>query len=130
MPLTRQAMHNSGEHIHVGLWPTVHEKHQIASRHYAFEGRCFVLAAGQLMNASEIPVELKSKAKGNLLHGGSCIIDPRGDYVVEPVFDEERLITAEIDVDSVFEERMTLDTSGHYQRNDVFSFEVNTDRKL
>ncbi|MBA2340742.1 MAG: carbon-nitrogen hydrolase family protein, partial [Pyrinomonadaceae bacterium] len=39
MPLARQAMHTSGEHIHVAVFPTVHEMHQIASRHYAFEGR-------------------------------------------------------------------------------------------
>jgi predicted amidohydrolase len=130
MPLTRQAMHNSGEHIHVGLWPTVHEKHQLASRHYAFEGRCFVLAAGQLMPDTEIPKDLAGERNhANLLRGGSCIIDPKGDFVVDPVFDEERLITAEIDVLSVVEERMTLDVSGHYQRDDVFSFEVNQTRK-
>jgi predicted amidohydrolase len=46
MPLARQALHNAGEHIHVAVWPTVHEMHQIASRHYAFEARCFVLAVG------------------------------------------------------------------------------------
>ncbi|MBA3607636.1 MAG: hypothetical protein H0W43_03860 [Chthoniobacterales bacterium] len=33
MPLARQALHNAGEHIHVAVWPTVHEMHQIASRH-------------------------------------------------------------------------------------------------
>ncbi|MDP9380557.1 MAG: carbon-nitrogen hydrolase family protein, partial [Chloroflexota bacterium] len=38
MPMARQALHTSGEHIHVSVWPTVHEMHQIASRHYAFEG--------------------------------------------------------------------------------------------
>src|SRR5258708_3762816 len=27
MPLARMAMHNSGEHIHVAVWPTVHELH-------------------------------------------------------------------------------------------------------
>src|SRR6201998_4970776 len=40
MPLARMAMHNSGERVHVAVWPTVHEVHQLASRHYAFEGRC------------------------------------------------------------------------------------------
>ncbi len=34
MPLARQVLHDSGEHIHVAVWPTVHEMHQIASRHY------------------------------------------------------------------------------------------------
>jgi predicted amidohydrolase len=43
MPLARQAMHESGEDVHVAVWPTAHEMHQVASRQYAFEGRCFVL---------------------------------------------------------------------------------------
>lgn len=55
MPLSRQALHNSGEHIHVAVWPSVHDKHQLASRHYAFEGRCFVVAAGQIMRVSDFP---------------------------------------------------------------------------
>ena len=59
MPLARQAMHDSGEDIHVALWPTAHEMLQVASRHYAFEGRCFVLAAGSLMRASALPPELE-----------------------------------------------------------------------
>ena len=55
MPLARHAMHESGEDIHVALWPTVHEMHQVASRQYAFEGRCYVLAAGSVMRASALP---------------------------------------------------------------------------
>ena len=63
MPLARQAMHDSGEDIHVALWPTAHEMLQVASRHYAFEGRCFVLAAGSLMRASALPPELEPHAE-------------------------------------------------------------------
>jgi predicted amidohydrolase len=62
MPLARQAMHVSGEDIHVAVFPTVHETHQIASRHYAFEGRCFVLAAGLLMKAADLPEQLLGDA--------------------------------------------------------------------
>ena len=49
MPLARQTLHVAGEDIHVSLWPSVKEMYQIASRHYAFEGRCFVVAAGGIM---------------------------------------------------------------------------------
>ena len=52
MPLARQALHLSGEDIHVAVWPTVNEQHQLASRHYALESRCFVLAAGTLTPGS------------------------------------------------------------------------------
>ncbi len=69
--------------------------HQIASRHYAFEGRCFVLAAGLLMKVSDLPSqlnvvpELADKPDHLLLRGGSAIIGPSGRYIVEPVFDED-----------------------------------------
>jgi nitrilase len=56
------------------------------------------------------------------------VIDPTGKYIVEPVFDMEELIIAEINTDEVIKEPMTLDTSGHYQRRDVFGFEINRSR--
>lgn len=130
MPLARQAMHDSGEDIHVALWPTAHEMLQVASRHYAFEGRCFVLAAGSLMRASALPPELephasKVRSPGDLvLRGGSAIIGPDGRYVVEPCFDRAGLIVSDIDLDRVREERMTLDVSGHYHRPELLRFEV------
>lgn len=135
MPLTRQALHNEAEDIHVAVWPTVFDRHQLASRQYAFEGRCFVLAAGQLIRANDfpsdlkLPDDLKNKPDQLVCKGGSCIINPRGEYIVEPVFDKEQLITAEIDLDERVKEQMTLDVSGHYQRGDVFEFSVNKDRK-
>ncbi|GAC1692952.1 MAG: hypothetical protein NVS9B5_35360 [Terriglobales bacterium] len=59
MPLARMAMHNAGERVHVAVWPTAHELHQLCSRHYAFEGRCFVLAVGLMMPARDLPLELR-----------------------------------------------------------------------
>ncbi len=126
MPLARQVLHDSGEHIHIAVWPTVHEMHQIASRHYAFEGRCFVLAAGLLMRVRdlptqmEVPSELSNRPDQFLLRGGTCISGPDGRYIVEPVFDEERIVVAELDFQVIDKERMTLDVTGHYQRPDLF----------
>ncbi len=130
MPLARQVLHNDGEHFHVAVFPTVHDAHQIASRHYAFEGRCFVLAAGLIMRAADLPAEFLSetdltKLPENILRGGSCIITPDGNFLIEPVFDEEKIITAEIDLAQIDKEKMTLDVSGHYSRPDVFDFDVN-----
>jgi nitrilase len=133
MPLARQAMHNSGEAIHVAVWPTVHDNHQLASRHYAFEGRCFVLAVGVIMPFEHLPAGLikpaKRKANDLLLRGGSAIIAPNGRYITEPLFGKEKLIVAEIDRNEIEEERMTLDVAGHYSRPDVFSFAVKQERR-
>jgi predicted amidohydrolase len=130
MPLARQALHEAGEDVHAALWPTVHEMHQVASRQYAFEGRCFVLAAGSLMRASALPRELEphpAKATSPdqwMLHGGSAIIAPDGSYVAGPIFDEPALLVADLDLRRVREERMTLDVTGHYSRSELLGLTV------
>ena len=130
MPLARQALHESGEDIHVAVWPTVNERHQIASRHYAFEGRCYVIAAGSLMRAAALPSELEphpdrvANPDAWLLRGGSAIIAPNGDYVAEPVFDQESVMVTEIDLARTREESMTLDVTGHYNRPELLTMEV------
>ena len=129
MPLARMAMHNSGEHIHVAVWPTVHELHQLASRHYAFEGRCFVLAVGLMMPTSDLPRELQDGATFGPDHaqwierGGSAIIGPDAQYVLDPVFDREELLVSDLDLAHIDREMMTFDVSGHYARPDLFRFE-------
>jgi nitrilase len=130
MPLVRQALHESGEDIHVALWPTVHEMHQVASRQYAFEGRCFVLAAGSLMRASKLPSELEPHPGKVIdpdqwvMRGGSAIIAPDGSYVVEPVYDAPAMLVADLDLHRVREERMTLDVTGHYSRPELLELRV------
>lgn len=130
MPLARYALHQSGEDVHVAVWPTVHEMHQVASRAHAFEGRCFVLAAGALMRASTMPPGLephpeKVRSPDSLvLRGGSCIIAPNGKFVVEPVFDREAVLLAELDLEQSRIEGFTRDVTGHYQRHDAFEFRV------
>ena len=128
MPLARQTLHESGEDVHVAVWPTVHDLHQVASRQYAFEGRCFVLASGALMRASSLPSELEphpERVSGPdqwVLRGGSAIIGPDGKYIVEPLYDEPQIVIAELDLRRASEESMTLDVTGHYHRPELFDF--------
>jgi predicted amidohydrolase len=128
MPLVRQTMHVAGEDIHIALWPSVKEMYQIASRHYAFEGRCFVVAGGGIMRRSDLPRDLEV-ATGNvsddnefLLNGGSCVIGPDGQYVAGPAFGSEVIMLARINLERIREESMTLDVTGHYNRPDLFDF--------
>jgi len=129
MPLARQAMHDAGEEIHVAGWPAVQDMHQVASRAYAFEGRCFVLAVGSLLRVRDLPPELpprpeKSQPDDFLVRGGSVIIAPNGRLLAGPVWDEEALLVADCDLGEITRESLTLDVSGHYSRPDVFEFRV------
>ncbi len=134
MPQARQALHISSESIHIALWPAVKEMHQIASRHYAFESRAFVLAVGGIMPAADFPAELdlpealRAQPHANLLNGGSAVIGPDGAYLVEPVYDQETILYADLDLRRIAEEQMTLDVTGGYARDDIFSFAVNRNR--
>ena len=136
MPLSRQALHNSGEQIHVAVWPEVHTYHQLASRHYAFEGRCFVVAAGQMFRAGDtpksltLPDHLAEDPDQMLLRGGSCVIGPDGGYIIEPTIGSEGILMAELDLTAALGEKMTLDTAGHYNRNDIFDFSINSKRPV
>jgi nitrilase len=142
MPLARAAMHAKHETIHVAQWPTVKDLHQLASRHYAFEGQCFVIAAGSVLSRGEIvaglnfldlpdseAAELLEAIPGEgddlVMRGGSAIIAPSSEYLAGPVFDEPCILCAEIDPRCIAEGHLVLDTHGHYSRPDVFHLEVN-----
>ncbi len=129
MPLSRQALHNEGETIHVAVWPTVHDAHQLASRHYAFEGRCFVIAAGQILQFKDLPELLRQgqaiDPEQYLMRGGSCVIGPDGQFILPPVFQSEETLLVDInDLERAQREKMTLDVTGHYARPDVFDFRI------
>jgi len=103
---------------------------EMCSRHYAFEGRCYVLAVGLMMPSRDLPKELLSELDaGNLSgqwmeRGGSAVIAPNASYVVEPLYDREKLIVVDINLSDIDAEFMTLDLSGHYARPDIFNFEA------
>jgi hypothetical protein len=133
MPLARQTLHVAGEDIHVSLWPSVKEMYQIASRHYAFEGRCFVVAAGGIMRRGDLPRDLEITGRLSnddnefILDGGSCVIGPDGHYVAGPTFCSEVIILARINLERIREESLALDVTGHFNRPDLFDFHYKTD---
>ncbi len=132
MPLARAAMHAKQELIHVAQWPSVHDIHQLASRHYAFEGRCFVIASGTVLRRVEVSglglallEALPGEADDLLMTGGSAIYGPTGECLAGPLFDKPGILTAEIQPLQAIEGRLTLDVNGHYARPDIFQLQVN-----
>jgi predicted amidohydrolase len=140
MPLTRFVMHAQSERIHVAVWPWGYELAHLASRHYAFEGRCFVLVAGTFMPADALPAdfELREDMRAGadpeggedvLLTGGSGVIGPDGQWIAGPVVGQECIIYADLDLEQVAREQFALDTVGHYSRPDIFELTVDTRKR-
>ncbi len=142
MPLARAAMHAKYETLHVAQWPAAKELHHLASRHYAFEGQCFVVVAGCVLSKGEMvagfnslgqpdsqAIELLEAIPGGekdvIMKGGSAVIAPNSEYLTGPVLDQSCILYAEIQPQRIAEGRLFLDTQGHYSRPDVFHLEVN-----
>lgn len=139
MPLSRFAMHALGEEVHVAAYPHFPEHNALAAQHYAFEGRCFVIAAGAILRKSDITTDfglpldsLKNPARTAtndkeddfILMGGSGIINPEGKWIAGPTFYEEEIMYADIDLDDVSKGKLSLDVAGHYNRPDIFQLTV------
>jgi predicted amidohydrolase len=130
MPLVRAAMHARHELVHVAQWPMVKEMMMIASRQYAFEGQCYVLACGATLTRAEMLAGpggsnelLQSITEDLLMRGGSAIIAPDGSFVAGPT-EGPVILAGEIDPRRATEGRLFLDTDGHYSRPDIFRLEV------
>jgi nitrilase len=135
MPLPRAALYGQGENLHVAVWPGSYRNTHDITRYIAKESRSYVISCSALMTKDDFPNDIPhydlimENVPDILTDGGSCISDPRGEWVVEPIMNEEKLIVAEIDINRVFEERQNFDPSGHYSRPDVTKLTVNRERQ-
>lgn len=127
MPLMRAALFQRGTEIYCA--PTVDDRDvwQATMRHVAVEGRCHVLAACQHLRGGDLHADLGGAEVAPdqvLIRGGSVIIDPFGEVLAGPVFEEDAVLVADIDPAAVIRGRFDLDVSGHYARPDVFELRV------
>ena len=141
MPLARAAMHNLGESVHVAAWPSVRESYAIASRHYAMEGRCFVLAAGLVQKKDDLfdgleraggsaeAHELLEAIPSDVLNTGGSLIAAPDASVIAQAGEGEEVLTATLDLSAREEGLASLDPDGHYSRPDVFELLVDSKAK-
>lgn len=125
MPLARAAMYGKG--VQVWLAPTADSRDawQATMRHIALEGRCWVLGCNQFVTKDMYPAdlpehELLASQPEIMSRGGSVIVSPLGEVVAGPLWDEEGILYAEIDLDEVSRAKLDFDPVGHYARPDVF----------
>ena len=135
MPLARTALYAQGEDFHIAIWPGSERNTHDITRFIAKESRSYVLSVSGLMRASDIPPgtphlsDIFASSQETFANGGSCLAAPDGSWVIDPLVDEERLLTATIDHRQVRQERQNFDPSGHYARPDVTHLIVNRERQ-
>ena len=129
MPLLRTAMYAKGIEIYCAITVDDRDTWQASMTHIALEGRCFVLSACQILSRSDVPADYPTgwlpADQSILIRGGSCIVGPLGQVLAGPHFEEECILTAELDPAELARAKFDFDAVGHYARPDVFRLKVN-----
>ena len=130
MPLARMALY--GKQVELYLAPTADARDtwQATLQHIACEGRCFVLGCNQFVTRDMYPDDLEgiedlTDLPELLCRGGSAILSPLGAYVAGPLFDQEGILVADLDLAEIVQAKFDFDVVGHYARPDVFQLTVN-----
>ncbi|MCY9513236.1 carbon-nitrogen hydrolase family protein [Paenibacillus apiarius] len=130
MPLARMAMYAQGIDIYLAPTADARDTWQATIRHIACEGRSFVISCNQFATKASYPADLACyedlKEDADILsRGGSAIVGPLGEYVVKPLYNQEGILFATLDLSQVTQSRYDFDVAGHYSRPDVFQLIVN-----
>ena len=135
MPLPRAALYGMGENVHCAVWPGSEHNTKDITRFIARESRSYVISVSALMTKKDFPEdtpyleELLAAAPDNLANGGSCVANPDGSWLVEPIINSEGVFCTEIHLNRIYEERQNFDPSGHYSRPDVTQLHLNRERQ-
>ncbi len=130
MPLARMAIYNKGVEIYLAPTADARDTWQATLRHIACEGRCFVLGCNQYMTKDMYPDDLKGLKELDeqpeiMCRGGSAIISPLGKVLAGPLYEQEGILFADLDLAAIVRSKFDFDVVGHYARPDVFQLIVN-----
>src|SRR5215469_2821906 len=133
LPLMRAAMYAKGIEIYCAPTADARDSWMASMRHIAVEGRCFVLSCNQFNRRRDFPADYRStfgeEPDAIVCRGGSCIVDPSGNFLAGPNTEGEVILTAEIDRAQIVRGKFDLDVVGHYARPDIFQLHVDERQK-
>lgn len=139
-PLSKYAMYAQDEQVHVAAWPSFSlyrggayalgsEVNTSASRIYAVEGGCFVVAPCATVSPEMIDLLCTDDTKRQLLLPGggfARIFAPDGQQMHESLpEDQEGIVYADLDLGLISLAKAAADPAGHYARPDVYRLLLN-----
>jgi predicted amidohydrolase len=144
MALARQALVAQGEQIHAGSWPSLStlagfeavadDQIEAMMRSHAIMGQCFVICASSPLTESMIKTMEAALGPQDFVKPGggwSAVIHPMTPLLAGPHTGlEEKLVTADIDLDDIGTTKVFVDGAGHYSRPEVLSLLLDDEPKV
>ena len=130
MPLARMDMYSKGVELYLAPTADARDTWQATLRHIACEGRCFVLGCNQFVTKDMYPEDLEgldelADQPDVICRGGSAVISPLGEVLAGPLYAQEGILFADLDLAEIARSKLDFDVVGHYARPDVFQLIVN-----
>jgi nitrilase len=119
MPLARYELYSKGVQIWVAPTADDSDGWLASMRHIAIESGAFVISVPQYIDRSAFPADFPVPLPDDEIfgRGGAAIIEPQGGSVLAgPLYDEEGIVTAEIDLKVGLHAKRWFDVVGHYKR--------------
>lgn len=97
---------------------------QFAAREYAFQSGSFVISVSGLLRKQDFEPAYKGFIDSPHMNfdwavGGAAIINPFGEYIAGPVFNEDTIVYADCHANEIKAAKVVFDGLGHYSRPDV-----------
>lgn len=135
--LARYALIAQGEQVHIANFPAFpfanwykeSEAIKIRCQAHAFEGKLFVMSSTSLVDEDCLKMVCDTKAKREIMGGKdfalTAIWGPDGQYLCDPLIDEEGIVYADINLENLISPRQIHDITGHYTQPEVLSLRLN-----
>lgn len=146
-PLARFSLIAQQEQIHISTWPALWPTHRpgqvrnfdnvaanrLRASAHSFEAKAFsIISAGFMDDAMRDMLCAQSTEAADVIHNSpraeTMFVNPRGVVVGDVLRDAEGIAYANFDLTECIEPKQFHDTSGYYNRFDVFDLKVNRKR--
>jgi len=118
-----------GIQIHCSLWPGFDTKVEsdICTRALCWAAHAFGVMSATYFKEQDLPKNFYKNCAFNIpgmICGGSGVINPFGEYIAGPVYDEEAIVYGDVDLSDIDKARTCVNLTGNYSRWDLLSINV------
>ncbi|GAB2538607.1 carbon-nitrogen hydrolase family protein [Spirosoma aerophilum] len=128
MPQARMRIYEQAPQLYLAPTADARPTWSATLQHIACEGRCYVLGCNQVFTRQDYPAAYQALLSDDddwLCRGGSAIVSPMGEFIAGPLWEEEGILVAELELDEVLKSKLDFDVIGHYSRPDLFPNKAN-----